>query len=71
MNPGPHLSIYFYVEIVLVLVRVSVVEKRHHHHSNFYRGKHLVMGGPQFRGSVLERYSGKPDGMQEDTVLER
>jgi hypothetical protein len=35
--------------ILVVLVRVSVVVKRHHDHSNLYKGNHLIGDGIQFQ----------------------
>lgn len=62
---------YFYLEMVPVLIRVSITVKRHRHHSNFYKGKHLIKGGLQFRGLVNYCHGKKSGGTQADVVLER
>ena len=52
-----------------LLVRVSIVVKRHHDHSNSYTGKTLTEAGLQFRARC--HHSGKHGNTQVDTVLER
>ena len=37
------------IKIYVVLVRVSIVVKRHHDQGNSYKGKHLVGAGLQFQ----------------------
>ena len=59
-----------------VLVRVSVVMKRHHDHSSSYKEKHLIeVAAYSFRGFVHCCHSGEHGGwefgdMQANMVLE-
>ena len=40
----------FYFQIkYTVIVRVSIVMKRHHGHGNYYKGKHLIGVGLEFQ----------------------
>ena len=54
-----------------VLVRVSVAVKRHHDHDNFYKGKHLIGAGFQFRDLVQYHHGEKSGGLQADVVMQR
>ena len=55
----------------VVLVRVSIAVERHHDHRNSYKGRHLIGGDLQFRGSVHYHHVGKHDSVQADVVLEK
>jgi hypothetical protein len=37
-------------------LRVSFAVKKHHDHNNFYKGKHLIQAGLQFRSLVYYCY---------------
>jgi hypothetical protein len=56
---------------VFILVRVSIVVKRHHAYRNSYQRKYLIGARLQFRGLVHYCHGRKHGGLQADMVLER
>lgn len=57
----------FLVATSSVLVRVSITDKRHHDHGNYYKGKHLIGDDLQF--GVHYHHYRKRGSLQADMVL--
>ena len=54
-----------------VLVRVSIVAKRHYDQGNSYKGKHLIGAGLLFQRLIHYYNGGKHDMNQADMVLKK
>jgi hypothetical protein len=64
-----HKDFYYSISesMLYVLVRASIAVKRHHDHSNFYKEKHLIGAGLQFR-ALVHCHHGRKHGSREDML---
>ena len=58
-------------QLPVCLNQYSIVVKKHHNPSKFYKRKHLIVAGLQFRGSVHYHHGRKHGSMLADMVLQK